>query len=227
MTSEPEHLAQVFREVCEQEVVDDGLRFPVEPIRAEPIRDDQADGGVRVRLIALLDRARIPLQVDIGFGDAPVPPPRQVEWPGLLDFPRPRVKVYPREAVVSEKLQAMIQLGIANSRMKDFYDIWWMSSRFAFQGEALVRSMRATFERRWTDVPRSAPLALQEAFFHDEMKTIQWNAFVRKGRLVEAPPPFSKLGELLRGFLRPVFEAASTGTPIPMEWPPGGPWQSA
>ena len=116
-------LREIFRELCGIQVVEDGLTFDPDSVEAEDIREDQAYQGVRVRLLARLGMARIPLQVDIGFGDALTPKPTKAEFPALLEFPAPRLAMYRRETSIAEKLEAMVKLGILNSRMKDFYDV--------------------------------------------------------------------------------------------------------
>jgi predicted nucleotidyltransferase component of viral defense system len=220
-----DHLQRVFRDVCVQSVMDDGLRFLPESVRAETIREEQEYGGVRIRLHSLLERARIPLQVDIGFGNPPFPKARLVVWPGLLEFPKAQVKVYPPEASIAEKLEAMIRFGIANSRMKDFYDIWWMASHFSFRSVVLVKSITATFRDRQMIIPQPVPLALQEEFYRDSIKNTQWNAFLHRVQLNDIPPSFTELGRLLRGFLIPVFTAVPSGDSFKSKWKPGGPWQ--
>jgi predicted nucleotidyltransferase component of viral defense system len=220
-----DHLQRVFRDVCVQTVTDDGLRFIPESVRVEPIREEQEYGGVRIRLYSFLERARIPLQVDIGFGNPPFPKARLVVWPGLLDFPKTQVKVYPPEASIAEKLEAMVRFGIANSRMKDFYDIWWMASHFSFRSVVLVKSITATFRDRQMIIPQPVPLALQEEFYRDSIKNTQWNAFLHRVQLNDIPPSFTELGRLLRGFLIPVFTAVPSGDSFKSKWKPGGPWQ--
>jgi len=155
-TSDVPALMSVFRDVCRVEVEPDGLRFLPETVAGQVIREDDVYEGVRVTLRAMMGKARIPLQVDVGFGDAVYPDPEPVEIPALLEFPAPRLLAYPRESVVSEKLQAMTVLGIANSRMKDFYDIWALARGFAFEGAVLAQAIRRTFERRGTAVPARA-----------------------------------------------------------------------
>jgi predicted nucleotidyltransferase component of viral defense system len=220
-----DHLQRVFRDICSQSVTDDGLRFIPESVRAETIREEQEYGGVRIRLYSLLERARIPLQVDIGFGNPPFPDARKVVWPGLLDFPKAQLKVYPPEASIAEKLEAMVRFGIANSRMKDFYDIWWMASHFSFRSVVLVQSITATFGDRQIIIPQPIPLALQEEFYRDPIKNAQWNAFLHRVQLNEIPPSFTELGRFLHGFLIPVFKAVSSGDSFESKWKPGGPWQ--
>lgn len=149
---EAERLAEVFRSLCELAVDDDGLAFEAGTVAVEAIREDQEYGGQRVKFDARLGQARIALQVDVGFGDAITPGAEEVEYPTLLGMAPPRLRAYPKETVVAEKLEAMVQLGLANSRMKDFYDLLVMSRTFAFEGEPLRRGdrgdVRAAGDRR-------------------------------------------------------------------------------
>ncbi len=171
---------KVFSKVCSQDVEDDGLSFPSETIRVERIRDEESYEAVRVRLEARLGNARIPLQIDVGFGDAIVPSPEELEFPTLLKFPAPRLNAYPKESVVAEKFEAMVKLGMANSRMKDFYDIWVLAQRFEFESAALAAAIQATFETRRTPLPSSLPLAFSAEFHQSPNKQTQWKAFLRK-----------------------------------------------
>lgn len=149
---------------------EDGLEFDPTSVRGEEIRSPDEYDGVRIKLVGRLAGARIPLQVDIGFGDAVVPAPETIEYPSLLDLPAPRLRAYPREVVVAEKLQALVELGIANTRMKDFYDLWMLAGLFEFEGDRLARAIAATFERRRTPIPAEAPLALTSEFHADASK---------------------------------------------------------
>lgn len=220
-----ERLADVFRKVCQAGVEPDGLVFDPDTVKVAPIREEQEYGGQRVRLAAFLGRARIPIQVDIGFGDVVIPRARKINYPTLLDFPAPRVRACPRETVVAEKLQAMVVLGIANSRMKDFYDLFVLARDFAFDGATLTRAIKATFKRRKTEIPAETPLALTDEFARDDAKATQWNAFIRKSGLEHGVPDFSRVLSHLRKFLLPPSKGASgQGGPIPEEWKKGGPW---
>lgn len=143
-------------------------------------REEQEYGGVRGILVAHVATARVRLQIDVGLGDAITPAAVAVDFSALLGFPPPRLRAYPRETVVAEKLEAMVQLGLANSRMKDFYDLVVLSRMFEFNGDLLVRAIRATLERRKTPLPARLPVALTLAFTADPTKSIQWTAFVRK-----------------------------------------------
>lgn len=143
-------LLQLFREVCGVSVEDDGLTFEDDTLTAEPIRDDAEYDGLRVRFRALLGNARIPMQIDIGFGNAIEPPATEVEYPTLLDAPAPHIRAYPQEAVIAEKLHTMVIRDELNSRYKDFYDLYVLARQFRFDGAKLSRSIGATFERRRT-----------------------------------------------------------------------------
>ena len=146
------------------------------------IRDDQEYHGHRVELDSRLGNARISLQVDVGFGDIVVPQPQSITFPVLLDGPAPKLRAYTPETTVAEKLHAMVTLGIRNSRMKDFFDLVVMSRMMAFEGNVLVRAIRATFERRGDRAPEEEPFAFTDDFARDRAKQTQWNAFVRRGR---------------------------------------------
>jgi predicted nucleotidyltransferase component of viral defense system len=220
-------IEKVFRELCVVPVEDDGLVFEAETVVAGPIRDAMDYGGVRVTLEARLGQARIPIQADIGFGDAVTPAAEDIEYPTLLDAPAPKVRAYPRETVVAEKYEATVRLGIANSRMKDFYDLWVMARTFDFDGEKLSEAIRRTFERRKTDLPKSAPTAFTPEFYEDNAKQTQWQAFLRKGLATKETITLVKAVEVIRDFLMPPTEAIISGKAFKMRWPLGGPWRSA
>jgi predicted nucleotidyltransferase component of viral defense system len=131
-----ERLRTIFTEVVAFDVDDDGVVFDVSSLEVEPIREDQRYGGIRLVLTARITNAQVRLQVDVGFGDAVTPEAQVVEFPPLLDFPAPKLRAYPKETVVAEKLEALVQLGLANTRMKDFYDLVALSNLFEFEGHA-------------------------------------------------------------------------------------------
>jgi hypothetical protein len=220
-----ERIAKIFRSLCELEVMPDGLTFDSKTVMVNPIREKQEYRGRRVKLTALLEKARIPLQVDIGFGDVVTPEAEKLDYPTLLEFPAPSIRACPRETVVAEKFQAMVMLGIANSRMKDFYDLHILAREFAFDGKALVQAIKATFERRKTAVPTETPLALTDEFALDEAKSVQWSAFTRKVDLEEGIPGLSEILSSLRVFLLPLMNAASGNANAPSKWRKGGPWK--
>ena len=220
-------LAAIVKQCFATDVRDDGLRLDPKSVRAEAIRLAARYEGIRIRFVLYLGKIRLPMQVDVGFGDTVIPDPTWVEFPPLLDFPAPRVLAYPPESAVAEKFQTMVERDVANSRMKDFYDIWTLARRREFTGDVLTRAIAATFKQRRTPLPTTPPIALTAKFAEDRNKQAQWRAFVSRARL---GPGEHKLGEvvaLLRDFLMaPTIAAAGDGT-LGSSWPPGGPWQKS
>lgn len=216
------HLEGIFREVCNQAVEDDGLVFESDSVAGSVIKPDQEYQGLRILLQSKLERARIPVQIDIGFGDTITPGPQLIAYPSMLGFPTPVVSIYPKETVVAEKFQAMVMLGMTNSRMKDFFDLWLLSTTFEFDGEILARAIQATFERRHTPLPDSTPIALSAEFYDDDAKLKQWKAFISKGGLV-TPPPLPDLIAGLGAFLLPPVDSGARQR-FEKRWIPPGPW---
>ena len=171
-------LLGTFREVMAVEV-DDGVRFDLKGLKIEAIREEVEYGGSRLRTTAALAGARIPITVDIGFGDAVEPGVEDIDLPVLLDLPSPHLRAYPPETVIAEKFHAMVVLGRANSRMKDYYDVWMLTSAFEIEPERLRRAIAATFARRSTVIPAVVPDGLSDAFAADPGKQRQWDAFAR------------------------------------------------
>ena len=219
-------LRRVFEEVLRAEVPDDGVVFAVDSLEVGPIREDQAYGGVRLALVANILTAKVHLQIDVGFGDAITPSPKLVDFPALLDFPAPRLRVYPRETVIAEKVEAMVQLGMANSRMKDFFDVVVLSQAFDFEGDLLVRAIRATFERRGTTLPEGLPIALTPSFADDVIKRTQWSAFLRKANATVGVGDLAAVVVSVSRFLAEPLRTARTYLgPWVAHWPKGGPWE--
>jgi predicted nucleotidyltransferase component of viral defense system len=216
---------RIFREVCALAVEDDGLLFNATSVRGDTIKEDQEYEGLRLNLDCRLENARIRLQIDIGFGDVVTPAATEVTYPVLLDFPAPVLPAYSRESVVAEKFQAMVMLGIANSRMKDFYDLWVLAREFAFAGPLLSQAIRATFARRRTAVPAMVPVALSSEFVQDRAKQTQWRAFVAKSKLDTGGVGLEEVVDVLRSFLMPLAEAVAAGRLLGLMWPAAGPWQ--
>jgi hypothetical protein len=172
---------QIVREICSIPSEEDGVEFLTSTVHAELIREEQEYGGTRVTFLAELGSALIHLRVDMGYGDA-VPPETTIgKYPTLLDMPAPVLRMYPAEAVIAEKYQALVDLGITNSRMKDFYDLWVLAKDFAFDGRKLSAAIAATFKRRRTMIPEKEPIALSQEFGRNDLKRTQWRAFLQKG----------------------------------------------
>lgn len=197
-------LLDTFREIMAIEV-DDGVIFDLKGLRIEAIREEVEYGGSRLRTTAVLAGSRIPITVDIGFGDTVEPGVDDIDLPVLLDMPSPHLRAYPLETVIAEKLHAMVVLGMANSRMKDYYDVWMLTGAFEIDPERLRRAVAATFARRTTVIPAEVPDGLSEAFATDPGKQRQWDAFARN--LSGTPPEFRRMVSELRhritGYLAP------------------------
>lgn len=196
---DPARLAGVVRDLCEMES-DDGLQFDTASIAVAPIREEASYEGVRLRLQARLGNARCHVQWDVGFGDAVTPAPAEMDYPVLLKgFPPPYLRVYPRETVFAEKMEAMAALGIANSRMKDYFDLLALVREGAIDPPTLVAAIRATFDRRGSRLPHGIPFGMSEDFSADVQKQSQWNAFLRRNRL--AAPDLNAAVAELRAFV--------------------------
>lgn len=220
-------MERVFREICAVECAADGLTMLPESIEGGLIREDRKYEGVRINLLAMLGKARIPLQIDVGFGDAVVPPPAEIEYPTLLDLPAPRLRVYRRETVVAEKFHAMVERGIGNSRMKDYFDLWVLAGTFEFEGRTLAAAIRAAFERRQTPLPTIIPVGLSEAFGSHPEKLAQWRAFVKRGKLKAGNVNLPEVVARARDFLMPLVEAHVAGISVGGSWKPGeGRWSN-
>ena len=160
--------------------------------------------------------------MDIGYGDVVTPGAVEIEYPTLFDQPVPALKAYPPETVVAEKLHAMVALGMLNSRMKDFFDIWAIAGAFAFEGPVLKRAIQATFARRETPVPTELPVALTAAFATE--KQAQWVAFLRRTEIALAPDPLPEVQARIASLVAPVLQSLLSEAPFDPTWPPGGPW---
>ena len=218
-----EHVRKIFSEVLAYEVIDDGVHFDLATLTVGLIREDQEYGGVRAEVVARVTNAQVRLQVDVGFGDAITPEAMVVELPPLLDFPAPRLRAYPRETVVAEKLEAMVKLGMANSRMKDFYDVAVLARSFTFDGDLLTRAIRTTFERRKTPLPTTTPVALTAAFAEDPAKNTQWAGFMRKAG-IGAGDTLAETIAAVRALVEAPLLAAAGAGPVPKSWQAGKAW---
>lgn len=217
-------LVQVFGEIVGTSVEPDGLEFDDRHISISEIREAQDYPGKRIKLPACLGNARLNLQIDVGFGDTVTPEPAEIDYPALLDLPAPRVRAYPCETVIAEKLQALVAFDMAISRMKDFYDLWVLSKQFPFEGASLSAAIAATFERRGTAIPSGVPTALTDRFAGDRTKQMQWTAFLNRNGLTDSAPDLSSPIRDLRAFVLAPLQAAAERQALPKSWKPGGPW---
>lgn len=214
-----------LRAILAAPVPPDAVRFDADKIQVEAIRAEDEYAGIRATLPAQLGTARLVLQIDMGVGDAVSPAPALCAFPTLLDFPAPRILAYPKEAVIAEKFEAMVVLGERNSRIKDFFDIYYLAGHFAFDREILGQALRQTFARRGTPVPTAMPIALTEEYWENATRAAQSRAFSRRTG-VEVPDDFAaKCSRLLNQFLAPLLEDLRMPAGKPGTWPPGGPWR--
>jgi Nucleotidyl transferase AbiEii toxin, Type IV TA system len=215
-----EAIQNVFTELSQMPIdPPDGLIWG--EVTVGPIREDTTYGGVRATLTVHLAGARLSIQIDVGFGDAITPRAVEKEWHELLDFPSARLLTYPPETVIAEKLEAAVSLGIANSRMKDFYDLHWIQSHLSFHGNVLTEAVTNTFTRRNTSLPVNTPIAFTTEFSSNEDKIVQWSAFLRKGKL-----PHMELSDVISAiatFLLPVLQKQVSQ----QFWTPDQHWQES
>jgi len=219
-------LETIFRALCSADVEPDGIRFLADTVRAEEIRAQDAYQGVRVNLEGRVKKMVVRLQIDVGYGDAVLPPPRETEFPVLLDFPAPRLRAYSRYSVVAEKLQTIVQRGIPNSRMKDYYDLFKMSQLFSYSGPTVTRAVHETLKRRRTSIPSAVPAALGAEFGQLPAKRAQWRSFIAKSGLESDAADLEIVLNVLREFLMPVLSAIAHRKELSLVWRPGVGWQA-
>jgi predicted nucleotidyltransferase component of viral defense system len=222
-SNELDHIRELIGAVCDVVTEPDGVEFSRASIEVSRIKEDADYEGVRVKFQALLAKARVPMQIDIGFGDVVVPGPTKIEYPTLLDFPAPVLQAYPRETVIAEKLEAVTKLGLLNSRMKDYYDIALLARVYPFEGENLIGAIVATFRHRETKI-EAKPIGLTDVFYADPSRAIQWRAFIRRSRFIEESGELERLVAEIRQFALPVLAAATAEKAFQARWQPGGPW---
>lgn len=217
---EADIVAQV-QDILTVDVERDGLAFDPASIQAERITEDADYGGIRIRFLGALGLARINMQIDIGFGDIVYPEPEKSDLPTMLNSPAPRLLCYSRESSIAEKFEAMLKLGMLNSRMKDFYDIWLLSRQFDFDGPRLTEAIRLTFERRRTELPAEVD-AFTESFIG--AKQTQWAAFRKRLGQKHVPVSFKEVAASVDCFLSPIIAVFSSGKQSPTNWTAPGPW---
>lgn len=226
-SSDEGSIRSIIETICAVPCPEDGLSFDLDSLDLSSIQADDEYQGQRAVLRAYLGKARIRLQIDFGFGDAVTPGPEDAEYPTLLEgLPAPRLRIYPRVVTIAEKFQAMVHLGRRNSRMKDFHDIWALSSAFAFDGPVLLEAVSACFKRRGTAWTSGTPDALGSAFYSDGDLQARWSAYMRAGAFRTRPPTsFESIGDRVRDFLGPVRDSIVAEGPFEMHWSADGPWR--
>ncbi|WP_395065565.1 nucleotidyl transferase AbiEii/AbiGii toxin family protein [Paraburkholderia silvatlantica] len=224
---DPAIITELFSRICQVEAPDDGIVFDVTTLKVEPVREADKYQGVQLTLTGELAKARIPVQVDIGFGDHVYPQPTRQNFPSLLaDLPVANILMYPPETVVAEKFEAMIRFGETNGRIKDFHDIWVTTRTFSFDLPGLLEAVGGTLRRRETAIPTEMPVGLTEAFAKIAEERGLWTGFLRRNPPSLQPPPFADLQEELRQFFGPIIANLALPEGANGRWDPdGGAWR--
>ncbi len=225
-TASVDELTDIMKSCLEVDAEDDGLSFDLESVVGEQIRLSAQYDGVRVRLRGLLGTARINVQVDIGFGDAITPNAKSISYPTLLDFQAPILLGYPPETMIAEKFEALVTLDMANTRLKDFLDIWTLIQSETFEGAVMADAIKATFNRRRTLLPKNIPIGLTPAFSEARDKQTQWTAYLRKSNVQGDVPTLTNTVMVIANFIMPVVDAITADLVFSSTWTPGGPWES-
>jgi predicted nucleotidyltransferase component of viral defense system len=218
-------IEKVIEDVCDEPVTPDGVVFDSKTIKGYKITEEAEYEGVRVKFTGFLEHSRIPMQIDMGFGDIIYPKPEIINYPVILDFPEPHLKGYPAESVVSEKFEAMVKLGSLNSRMKDFYDIWLMLRQFDFNGAPLTEALKRTFEHRKTPLPQEKPLFAEEIYDEKPDRQTLWKAFLKKGDIKHVPEKLSVAASEIEDFLIKPLDAIKKGYAFNQVWKVQGQWE--
>lgn len=199
-----ENLEEIVRDICKIVVEEDGMFFNESTVRGELIKENSIYNGVRIKFKGQLENARVPMQIDVGFDDAVFPSPEENTYPVMLEFEAPKMKMYPREAVIAEKFQTMVERGTLNSRMKDFFDIYILSKQFQFDSKTLATAIKQTFKNRNTKLANSS-IIFNKSFANNENINRQWHAFLKKGIKGIAPDDFREVLTQIKKFLSPIL----------------------
>jgi len=222
-----ENIENIIRQICTEKVEPDGLTFDPDTVQGQVIVEDTDYSGVRTSFIGHLGNAKIFMQVDISFGDEVTPRPEKFDYPVILEnLPQPTILRYTPESVIAEKLEAMVKLGEINSRIRDFYDIWYLSRNFSFDGELLSSAVLNTFQTRETQII-AKPVALTTTFSENPEKQTAYRAFMNRSIISNAPENLRELVQLIAEFILPILEALDSSRSFKGRWKPGGPWSSS
>lgn len=219
-------IEELIGDVCKVPVISDGLVFDSTGVKGKKIKENADYEGVRVKFRGFLGRSRITMQIDVAFGDVIYPKPGFVDYPVILDFPKPRIKGYPVEGVVSEKFEAIVKLGSLNSRMKDFYDLWLMLRQFNFDGIRLMRAIKRTFVHRKTPLPEHRPVFAEEIYDERSDRQTLWRAFLKKGGIRHAPEKLVNVAIEIEKFLIGPINAIKNGEEFKKKWKAAGSWKA-
>ncbi|HWL52550.1 MAG TPA: nucleotidyl transferase AbiEii/AbiGii toxin family protein [Chthoniobacteraceae bacterium] len=220
-----ENIKEIFQALCHEPVEEDGILFNPASVQVEPIRAQELYVGCRVTLQGRIGNARIPVQIDVGFGDATAVDPVEIKFPSLIGMGAPSIRAYRMESALAEKFEAIVTLGMLNSRMKDYFDVWFLGKHFSFNGQALVDSIRATFRRRGTVLTKNLPVGFTESFWGDPGRENLWRAFWKKSVKTEPMLSLKETASFAASFLGPPAIAAAEENEFSCRWPSGGLWE--
>ncbi len=223
-TNTPENIHKIITNICKISCIEDGVRFLDETIQCESIQEQNEYTGVRATFLAELDKARIKMQIDIGFGDIIHPEPMDFKYPTLLDMQSPVIRGYTTETLISEKLHTMFRRGAGNSRMKDIYDIWLLSRQFDFAGNRLSEAIKKTFYNRGMETKSQKHRIFSNDFKNDQTKNQQWNAFIGKNTFSIVPNGFVEAMDQIETFIAPILQSYKNEKSFNLVWHPPGPW---
>lgn len=196
---------RVLEDICKTEAEEDGLTFDLTDLRVNQIREEDRYGGIRAKFVGRLGSARIPMQIDFGIGDAVTPAPAEIEFPSLLEMTKPNILSYPMETVIAEKLEIIVSLGMENSRMKDYFDLWFFATTLT-DVAGIPEAIKRTFERREQTIPAETPIGLSDDFTSSAAKRAQWRAF--KERAIGEALELADVVRIIREFAMPLLAQA-------------------
>lgn len=224
--NEIKNLERIIKDICRINIKkDDGLIFDTDSVIAERIKEGAEYEGIRIKFKGYFGKSRIPMQIDVGFGDIISPKPQTIEYPVILDFPKPKLKGYSLESIVAEKFESMVKLGAINSRMKDFYDIWIISHQFNFKGEKLIQALKRTFSHRHTEFPKAQNLFTEEFYDDKSDRQIMWKSFIAKNHLLSTPEKIRSIVNGIEVFLIKPVKAILNNKEFNYLWNVPGPWK--
>lgn len=219
-----ENITSIVEDICQIDCTEDAVIFITKNIKCESIQEQNEYHGIRVAFDGELATARTRMQIDIGFGDIIFPHPSQLEYPTLLNMPSPLILGYPPETVIAEKVHAMMLLGLRNSRLKDYFDIWYLSHQFRFNGSNLSEAINQTFFNRGMKIS-DLNLQIFDDIGNDGSKQQQWNSFINKNQLLESSKTFNDVMKQVKSFIYPVFDSVKRSELFKLFWQPPGPWR--
>jgi len=223
--NEVKKIEGVIKDVCKIKIEPDGLLFDSSTIEGRKIKEAADYEGVRIKFKGYLQKSRINMQIDVGFGDVIVPRPKIINYPVILDFPKPHLKGYTFESAIAEKVEAMVKLGLLNSRMKDFYDVWLLIRQFDFQGKIIAQAIKKTFTHRKTELPKGTSFFAPEIYDEKSDRQTMWKEFLKKGDIRNAPASLKSTALSIEKFLMEPIQALHSKKPLKAHWQAPGPWK--